>query len=81
MNAVGSVPERQLSLALEPINHFEKHSSFEHLTLEIGRVLLPIGRLANSESWLAARFSAASSAAKAPRMASYIKVKLSFVKA
>ena len=67
-------------LAFVPIDDVENHPAFKHLGLEIGRLFLPVRGVADLEFRPPWR-SAASSAASAPRAASYIKVRLSFVNA
>jgi hypothetical protein len=77
----GRHKDRVFPLLLGPIDDFEKHSALEHLGFKVGCVLFPIRCLAHEERGLDICCLRASSAAKAPRTASYIMVRLSSVKA
>lgn len=67
--------KRQLCLTLEPVDHLEKHSAFEHFGFEIG------GCLANAEARFAALFFGCVVGSREPRIASYIMIRLSLVNA
>ena len=67
-------------LLIRPIDHVERHSSFEHFGLEVGCMGFPFGVSRTLNLGSSPSPSSESSAAKAPR-ASYIMVRLSFVKA
>jgi hypothetical protein len=72
----------QLRLIFCPVDHVEKHPAFEHFLFEIGGVCFFHSGVSRTRNWVAipCRFNA-SSAARAPRTASYIMVRLSFVNA
>ena len=74
-------PELQLLLTLVPIYGFEHHAALEHLSLEIGRGFFHSGVSLTLNLGSPPCRSIASSAANAPRTASYIMVRLSFVNA
>ena len=68
-------------LALMPIDNREHHAALEHLRLQIRGMIFPFDRVANLKRGSLPSFSAASSAAIAPLIASYIMVRLSLVNA
>src|ERR1700676_4590241 len=54
--AVSAKPssERQLLLAIVPLDHAKKHPAPEHLGLDVGGVFLPVRRIANAKPWILA---------------------------
>jgi hypothetical protein len=71
----------QRRLIFRPINDLKKHPALEHFRLEIRRMFLPLGGLTNANLGSSPRPLSASSDARAPRIPSYIMVRLSFVNA
>ena len=71
--------ERQPVLPIVPIDNFENHPAFKHLDLKIGGVLLPCRRIAHLKFRIFAL--TLDRVVGAPRTASYIMVRLSFVNA
>jgi hypothetical protein len=73
------VLERQSPLPFVPVDHRKHHAALKHLSLEVGSMLF-LNPLYLKRSSVPCR-SEALSAASAPRTASYIVVRLSFVNA
>jgi hypothetical protein len=67
-----------MGLSFRPIDDVEKHSALKHVALEICGVFSPFRRFADAESGL---HVLSLECARAPRMPSYIMVRLSLVNA